>query len=593
MILKRILIAACVLLALTIITGVAALQTPGEPTPLQIGFYGPADSPAAQGMQVAVNEINEVGPFTGADGGQYVLQAVVSEDFTDLADAIAVLTIPEAAPLEDTTAYNGPVYLLANSGPLAFENLDATLLRGISTRAYQLRMLANFAVLNNQADPLERVALIGEAEEYGESFAAFQEALRSSAPDRELAIQSIGVVLPSLDELDTLYEANPQLIVYQGTLQDAGALLEVLAASEWSGTFFYPRAYEAAQAGALTPTNFPDAPIQVAGVTPWANSSQDALSQAFLRRYVADTGDAPTARAVSAYDLTWATRLMVTRVGPQPMTLAVSWPTTNPISTTQGTIDPVSYGGSELFRTAAIYALTPQGGMTILSRYDAGRPLTDEELVAQLPTPTPLPSATPSQPVVTVSSNVLNVRTGPGQNYDRVGQLRQGDQVTVVGSVPDFSWYYVQGANGLGWVAAEFVELFNPQGGVEGISQMTVPPTPTPAPTATPGVPADIVIDNVTLNPPQPVVSEQFNASVTVRNAGSTDAGQFAVAATWQPGGVFSSVTVPGLAVFESTTVVLQATLNQAGAATVTVVGDLNNTVPEANETNNNFDVSY
>ncbi len=580
-----------VLASLLALSGIASLQESSPATPLTIGFYGPTDHPGALGMQVAVQEIAARGPFTGADGGSYTLRAVISDDINDLTDAIALLTIPDAPALEEATTFPGPVYLLSNGGDLALENLDAPIFRGLSADSYLLRMLANFVIL--QREGLTRVALIGDADIYGESFESFQEDLREADPDRELTFQNISAALPTLDELDTLYAAEPQLIVYRGTPQDAGDLLDVLRESTWSGTFFYSRAYEAAQAGVLTPTNFPDTPIQVAGVTSWANSSQDELSQVFLANYIAQTGRVPDARSVSAYDLTWATRLMVTRVGPRPGTLAVSLPTANPLTTTQGRIDPAAYGGDELFRTAALYGLTPQGGMQILTRYDAGRPLSQEELVAELPTPTPLPSATPSQSVVIVRSNVLNVRTGPGLNYERVGQLRQGDQVTVVGSIPDFSWFYVQGANGLGWVAAEFVELFNPQGGVQGIAQVAIPPTPTPAPTATPGVPADIVIDNVTLDPARPVVGQSFNASVTVRNTGSTDAGSFAVAATWQPGGVFSSTTVPGLTVGQMTTVVLQAVLPQPGAATVSVVGDLNNTVQESNEGNNNFDVSY
>jgi hypothetical protein len=466
--------------------------------------------------------------------------------------------------------------------------MDATVFRGITPYSEQYLALADFAVLNNSA---QRISIMGDPAIYEEEFAQLSAAFNQADTSDELALQTIATEAPTLEEIDTMLATQPQVIVYRGDAIGAQTVLIALVNANYGGVFVYPEAYQAAQAGVL---QAPDgAGVQVVGLTSWANSSVDGLSRAFRLSYVTKAGELPDATAVAAYDLAWAMRLMVQRVGGDPDQIRAALPGADPISTTQGEIDPVAYGGTELLRSVAIYSLHPLGGMEILTRYDARTELSDAEQVAGLPTPLPPPSATPTGPTATVTSETLNVRSGPGFAYNRIGTLRQGDVVTVIGTIPDYSWFYVQASNGLGWINAQFVQLFNPAGGVAGIDQVAVPPTPTPGATATPAQPADISITNVNMSPQHPVLGQPFTATVTVSNGGGAPTGSFAVAATFEPGGVYAAAIVPNVEPFSQTVVNLSATLTVSGSATVQIVADLNNEVAESNEGNNTSPVTY
>ncbi len=78
------------------------------------------------------------------------------------------------------------------------------------------------------------------------------------------------------------------------------------------------------------------------------------------------------------------------------------------------------------------------------------------------PTVTPTPTATPI-PVLRaggrarIAAETLNVRAGPGTNYDRVGVLFQGQEVAILEGPQEadgYRWWKVRGPEGLeGWVA--------------------------------------------------------------------------------------------------------------------------------------------
>ncbi|MEO0564231.1 MAG: CARDB domain-containing protein, partial [Chloroflexota bacterium] len=120
-------------------------------------------------------------------------------------------------------------------------------------------------------------------------------------------------------------------------------------------------------------------------------------------------------------------------------------------------------------------------------------------------------------------------------------------------------------------------------------------PTPifTPTPVATP-LPqlADIRIEGASISPNPIQPNSNFTVNVTVANRGSTAAGSFAVAATFQPGNVFSSATVGSLASGSTTTVTLSGTLANTGNYSTIIVADLNNQVQEGSGEGNNDDFS-
>jgi hypothetical protein len=84
------------------------------------------------------------------------------------------------------------------------------------------------------------------------------------------------------------------------------------------------------------------------------------------------------------------------------------------------------------------------------------------------PTKTPTPTATPTEtptaiPGAVVSSNVLNVREGPGTEYQKQGLFNKNDELDVIGRFKDCAWLKVSSRNQsmLGWISGDkqYVEL--------------------------------------------------------------------------------------------------------------------------------------
>jgi hypothetical protein len=83
--------------------------------------------------------------------------------------------------------------------------------------------------------------------------------------------------------------------------------------------------------------------------------------------------------------------------------------------------------------------------------------------------------ATPTfeQPMAGVD-DVINCRTGPGVNYQRVTQLQPGETTEIIGFFPPNYWVVNTDA-GPCWVAGEFV---TPSGSTSAVPTVTAPPTP-------------------------------------------------------------------------------------------------------------------
>lgn len=59
-----------------------------------------------------------------------------------------------------------------------------------------------------------------------------------------------------------------------------------------------------------------------------------------------------------------------------------------------------------------------------------------------------------------ITADVLNIRSGPGTSFERIGQLREGAQVAVT-AVKD-GWGTIAYGGGTGWISLEFAELLEP-----------------------------------------------------------------------------------------------------------------------------------
>jgi hypothetical protein len=106
-------------------------------------------------------------------------------------------------------------------------------------------------------------------------------------------------------------------------------------------------------------------------------------------------------------------------------------------------------------------------------------PLASPEAQTQVPqTLVPLASATPQiatatptleAPKLTVE-DVTNCRKGPGSDYERLTQITAGQQVSIIGSFPEY--WLVQSGEGLCWIAMEFS---TPSGNLTAVPTVNAP----------------------------------------------------------------------------------------------------------------------
>ncbi len=114
------------------------------------------------------------------------------------------------------------------------------------------------------------------------------------------------------------------------------------------------------------------------------------------------------------------------------------------------------------------------------------------------------PTPEPGDPVATVTARAgVNIRTGPGLEYQVIGLAPFNSQLEVVGVSQDSTWWVVNvpaSLNSQGWVSDEFVQVEN----VDNVIVVPAPPTPTPVasptPTATPAPEIDFRASRTTIN---------------------------------------------------------------------------------------------
>lgn len=147
--------------------------------------------------------------------------------------------------------------------------------------------------------------------------------------------------------------------------------------------------------------------------------------------------------------------------------------------------------------------------LTATGRFTA-TPIPSETLIPTLtvspteslppPTDTLVPSQTPTATVMAVvrtGSGQVNVRTGPGATYKKVGTLIAGNQIQVLFISTDGKWTLVQLDDGSqGWVSSTLVTLLNPSA--------TVPALTTPELTQYAQLSTSISLTSTALSPNTP-----------------------------------------------------------------------------------------
>jgi len=117
-----------------------------------------------------------------------------------------------------------------------------------------------------------------------------------------------------------------------------------------------------------------------------------------------------------------------------------------------------------------------QGGQTVQQAP------TDTPAPPPTDTPKPAPTDTPKPaPAEVVANSVINVRGGPGTNYNIIGAANQGQRFTVKAKSPDGAWWQVDFNGQDGWVFGQLVNAQN-TGAVAVAQNIPQPPPPTAAP---------------------------------------------------------------------------------------------------------------
>jgi hypothetical protein len=203
-------------------------------------------------------------------------------------------------------------------------------------------------------------------------------------------------------------------------------------------------------------------------------------------------------------------------------------------------------------------------------------------------------TATPEGVVLTVTQPVQNVRSGPGDQYEILGQLTLGEQATVIGANLDYSWVVINFRGRQGWLATYLVDI---TGDLRSVPEIPIPPAPTPNVTATPTTPptVDVIIDSVVASPTPIIAGQNFTINITVRNIGNSPAGTFAVGGTFPPNTTYLVANVPPLQAGQSVIVPLTGILTQGGTYTTSLTIDVNNQVQEGvvGEQNNIYNFTY
>lgn len=147
--------------------------------------------------------------------------------------------------------------------------------------------------------------------------------------------------------------------------------------------------------------------------------------------------------------------------------------------------------------------------------------------VAEGPAPTATPAEAPAEPTATptpaaaqaTASQGMNVRAGPGTNYQIIGAAQTGDRFTIKGKDPTGAWWQVDYNGRDGWLFGQLVSAQNTDG--VAVAQNIPPPppptaTPVPRPTQPPAQPTQPPAAQPT-QPPAPSTKYKFNIVVVSR----------------------------------------------------------------------------
>lgn len=136
------------------------------------------------------------------------------------------------------------------------------------------------------------------------------------------------------------------------------------------------------------------------------------------------------------------------------------------------------------------------------------------EVAAPTDTPPPAePTATPTpEAAIAVANQGMNVRGGPGTNYQIIGGAQAGDQFVIRGKDNSGAWWQVDYNGRDGWLFAQLVNVSNTDG--VAVAQ-NIPPPPPPTNTPVPPPPTNTPVPAQPTQPPAPPApTYKFNVAV-------------------------------------------------------------------------------
>lgn len=557
----------------------------------RIGVLDDIDGSLFKGAQLATERINAAGGVQGADGTLFRLELVIqpidalnaAESIANLGQASVIAVIgPETSAealsnLPALQALGVPVLTTATDDTLNARDNTDVILRLRAQEALQGRALANYLTTDIGASSVVTVQLDLESTASVVGFSTAMNAL--GRPLQQALLFDQTNPIPRIAQ--RIISDNDQVVAVYGPPDLASELYLALRSADWGGVFAYNRASEAAFRNAI-PTG------QLRGIlttNTWSYGLNSAESQEFVTLYLRAYGEVPNEIAAATYD---GVNLLAEAIGEAGDLLSNLYGIVN-FAGVQGFLNPATLTRGEASSNALVLELGIFGAPFPVALYTGNQrqTLTSDDFAQA--TSTPMATATPEGAYATIDRAVQNVRSGPGTNYDVIGQLRLGETAQVIGANTDFSWVVIAFRGGNGWLSTDILNL---QGDRRQIPVVAAPPPPTPLPATavpTPSPIADIVIVGATPN--RLTLGLPFSISVIVANQGALAAGPFAIATSLNPGGVFSSFNLPGLAGGQQMTVQLNGSLGagSAGPQSIIIVADLNGQVDEgpAGEANN------
>ncbi|MBL8117621.1 MAG: SH3 domain-containing protein [Anaerolineae bacterium] len=215
----------------------------------------------------------------------------------------------------------------------------------------------------------------------------------------------------------------------------------------------------------------------------------------------------------------------------------------------------------------------------------------------------PGPSIDPNDPTCRALTNTgLNLRTGPGTNYDRITLLPGGAVVPIIGRIGDNSWWQVRYGINVGWISAQYTSVY---GICTSTPIISPPPSPTPTgttatptptatrtPTATPSITvtpgkADLIVANIVGPTSTTIAASPVTYAVTITNTGTGPSGTFSSKVALPDGTQGDLGVVSTLSAGESITLNIDITFTTTGSYTMQVQVDSSNQVDEVSEVNN------